>query len=254
MADDASACAALAPRRLAHRGHSLALSGPSAAPRMLRATRRGLRCSATAASKTSRTAPACCPPGSRVLHRRAADAAALRRRLPALSTEQTSGGTAFHQLQEVCTSQRKHRMLPQFTQLCAAQRTGHATQSRPSVWPRGCLRKAWQHVRASSAAMPSARASEERGHNHFWNPVSPPPAFFSFYALAVKRTVCGRRRLGRYPILRLTSSLRCARGGAAAGWIEKAQSAERLQACRGARCSFSDRAAGGVSAGWRGEA
>ena len=71
------------------------------------------------------------------------------------------------------------------------------------------------------------------------------PSCFSFYALAVKRTVCGRRRLGRYPILRLTSSLRCARGGAAAGWIEKAQSAERLQACRGARCSFSDRA------GWR---
>ena len=177
MADDASACAALAPRRLAHRGHSLALSGPSAAPRMLRATRRGLRCSATAASKTSRTAPACCPPGSRVLHRRAADAAALRRRLPALSTEQTSGGTALHQLQELRTSQRKHRMLPQFTQLCAAQRTGHATQSRPSAWPRGCLRKAWQRVRASSAAMPSARASEERGHNRFRNRVSPPPAF-----------------------------------------------------------------------------
>ena len=163
MADDASACAALAPRRLAHRGHSLALSGPSAAPRMLRATRRGLRCSATAASKTSRTAPACCPPGSRVLHRRAADAAALRRRLPALSTEQTSGGTALHQLQELRTSQRKHRMLPQFTQLCAAQRTGYATQSRPSVCPRGCLWKAWQRVLASSAAMPSARASEHRG-------------------------------------------------------------------------------------------
>ena len=178
MADDASACAALAPRRLAHRGHSLALSGPSAAPRMLRATRRGLRCSATAASKTSRTAPACCPPGSRVLHRRAADAAALRRRLPALSTEQTSGGTALHQLQELRTSQRKHRMLPQFTQLCAAQRTGHATQSRPSVWPRGCLRKAWQRVLASSAAMPSARVSEERGHNHFWNRVSRSAVFF----------------------------------------------------------------------------
>jgi len=113
-----------------------------------------------------------------VLHRRAADAAALRRRLPALSTEQTSGGTALHQLQEVRTSQRKHRMLPQFTQLCAAQRTGHATQSRPSAWPRGCLRKAWQRVRASSAAMPSARASEERGHNRFRNRVAPPPALF----------------------------------------------------------------------------
>ena len=35
-----------------------------------------------------------------------------------------------------------------------------------------------------------------------------------------------------------------ARGGAAAGWIEKVS--EELQACRGARCSFSDRAAGGV--------
>jgi len=53
-------------------------------------------------------------------------------------------------------------MLPQHTQLCAAQRTGHATQSRPSVCPRGCLRKAWQRVRASSAAMPSARASEQQ--------------------------------------------------------------------------------------------
>ena len=163
MADDASACAALAPRRLAHRARSLALSGPSAAPRMPRATRRGLRCSATAASKTSRTAPACCPPGSRVLHRRAADAAALQHRLPALSTEQVSGGTAFHQLQEVRTSQWKHRMLPPHTQLCAAQRTGYATQSRPSVCPRGCLWKAWQRVLASSAAMPSARASEHRG-------------------------------------------------------------------------------------------
>ena len=107
-----------------------------------------------------------------MLHRRAADAAALRRRLPALSTEQTSGGTAFHQLQEVRTSERKHQMHLQHTQLCAAQRTGYATQSRPSVCPRGCLWKAWQRVLASSAAMPSARASEqrERGHNHFWNP------------------------------------------------------------------------------------
>ena len=69
-------------------------------------------------------------------------------------------------------------MLPQFTQLCAAQRTGHATQSRPSVWPRGCLQKAWQRVLASSTTMPSARASEERGHNHFWNRVSPKEFFF----------------------------------------------------------------------------
>ena len=35
------------------------------------------------------------------------------------------------------------------------------------------------------------------------------PSCFSFYALAVERngTACGRRGLGRYPILRLTSSL-----------------------------------------------
>ena len=38
--------------------------------------------------------------------------------------------------------------------------------------------------------------------------------------MAVKRTVCSRRRLGRYPILRLFAAV-CARGGAAAGWIEK---------------------------------
>ena len=44
----------------------------------------------------------------------------------------------------------------------------------------------------------------------------------------------------------------CARGGAAAGWIEKVS--ERLQACRGARCSVSDWAAGGVCARRRGEA
>ena len=174
------ACTALAPRRLAHRARSLAPSGPRAAPRVPRATRLGWQYSAKAASQTPRTPPACCSPGSRVLHRRAADAAALRRRLPALSTEQASGGTAFHQLQEVRTSQRKHQMHLQHTQLCAAQRTGYATQSRPSVCPRGCLRKAWQRVLASSAAMPSARASEERGHNHFWNRVSPPPAFFSW--------------------------------------------------------------------------
>ena len=48
---------------------------------------------------------------------------------------------------------QEHQMLPQHTQLCAAQRTGHATQSRPSVCPRGCLRKAWQ-----------ARARLLRGH------------------------------------------------------------------------------------------
>ena len=149
--------------------------GPRAAPRVPRATRLSWQYNAKAASQTPRTAPACCPPGSRVLHRRAADAAALRHRLPALSTEQASGGTAFHQLQEVRTSERKHQMHLQHTQLCAAQRTGYATQSRPSVCPRGCLWKAWQRVLASSAAMPSARASEqrERGHNHFWNRVSP---------------------------------------------------------------------------------
>ena len=177
MADDASACASLAPRGLAHRARSLALSRPRAAPRMPRATRRGLQYRATAASRTSRTDPGGCSPGSRVLHRLAAEAVALRRRLPALSTEQARGGTALHQSQEVRTSQRKHQMLPQHTQLCAAQRTGHATQSRPSVCPRGCLRKAWQRVLASSAAMPSARASEERGHNHFWNCVSPIHSF-----------------------------------------------------------------------------
>ena len=44
----------------------------------------------------------------------------------------------------------------------------------------------------------------------------------------------------------------CARGGAAAGWIEKVS--ERLQACRGARCSVSDWAAGEVCARRRGEA
>ena len=44
----------------------------------------------------------------------------------------------------------------------------------------------------------------------------------------------------------------CARGGAAAVWIEKVS--ERLQACRGARCSVSDWAAGGVCARRRGEA
>ena len=162
----------------APRGAYGAVQATRGAAHAARHTRRGLQYRATAASRTSRTDPGGCPPSSRVLHRRAADAAALRRRLPALSTEQTSGGTAFHQLQEARTSQRKHRMLPQFTQLCAAQRTGHATQSRPSVCPRGCLRKAWQRVLASSAAMPSARASEERGHNHFWNRVSPKKNFF----------------------------------------------------------------------------
>ena len=64
-----------------------------------------------------------------VLHRQAAEAVALRRRLPVLSTEQAHGSMALHQLQEVRTSQWKHQMLPHHPQLCAAQRTGHATQS-----------------------------------------------------------------------------------------------------------------------------
>ena len=56
-------------------------------------------------------------------------AVALRRCLPVLSTEQAHGGMALHQLQEVRASQWKHQMLPHHPQLCAAQRTGHATQS-----------------------------------------------------------------------------------------------------------------------------
>ena len=139
---------------------------PQASPRMPRATRRGLRCSATAASKTSRTDPEGCSPGSRVLHRLAAEAVALRRRLPALSTEQARGGTVLHQSRKVRTSQRKHQMLPQHTPLCAAQRTGHATQSQPSVCPRGCLRKAWQararHLRGH-ALRPGERATKSGG-------------------------------------------------------------------------------------------
>ena len=62
------------------------------------------------------------------------------------------------------TSQWKHQMLPQHMQLCAAQRTGHATQSRPSVCPKNltaCGRPGRCPL-ASSAAMPSARASEQR--------------------------------------------------------------------------------------------
>ena len=80
------------------------------------------------------------------------------------------------------------------------------------------------------------------------------PGVFLFM-LGSKRTVCGRRRLGRYPILRLTSSLRCVPGEARRrGGLRRSQSAERLQACRGARCSVSDWAAGGVCARRRGEA
>ena len=81
---------------------------------------------------------------------------------------------------------------------------------------------------------------------------------FSFYAYgSKKKRNCVRQARARsisHTSTHIFTAAVCARGGAAAGWIEKAQSAERLQACRGARCSFSDRAAGGVSAGWRGEA
>ena len=85
--------------------------------------------SATAASSTPHTEPAGCSPGSTLLHRQAAEAVALRRSLPVLSTEQAHGSMALHQLQEVRASQWKHQMLPHHPQLCAAQRTGHATQS-----------------------------------------------------------------------------------------------------------------------------
>ena len=156
-----SARAALALRGLAHRARSLALSGPRAAPRVPRATRRGMQYSAKAASPTPHTPPAGCSPGSRVLHRRAAGAVALRRRLPALSTEQARGGTALHQLQEVRASQWKHKMLSHHPQLCAAQGTGYAAQSRLPGCPRGCLWTALKRVLASSAAMSSARASEQ---------------------------------------------------------------------------------------------
>ncbi|EOD13933.1 hypothetical protein EMIHUDRAFT_256723 [Emiliania huxleyi CCMP1516] len=64
---------------------------------------RALRLRPGHARRRACLAPLASAGSSRVLHRRAADAAALRRRLPALSTEQASGGTAFHQLQEaVC--------------------------------------------------------------------------------------------------------------------------------------------------------
>ena len=53
-------------------------------------------------------------------------------------------------------------MLSHHPQLCAAQGTGYAAQSRLPGCPRGCLWTAWKRVLASSAAMPSARASEQR--------------------------------------------------------------------------------------------
>ena len=83
-------------------------------------------------------------------------------------------------------------------------------------------------------------------------------SYFSFYAYgSKKKRNCVRQARARsisQTSTHIFIAAVCARGGAAAGWIEKAQSAERLLACRGARCSFSDRAAGGVSAEWRGEA
>ena len=78
--------------------------------------------------------------------------------------------------------------------------------------------------------------------------------FFFAYGSKKERVRQARARSISHTSTHIFIAAVCARGGAAAGWIEKAQSAERLQACRGARCSFSDRAAGGVSARRRGEA
>ena len=64
---------------------------------------------------------------------------------------------------------------------------------------------------------------------------------FLFVLMAVKRTACGRRGLGRYPILRLTSSLlRCVPGEARLrGGLRRSQNAEKLQAWAEARAAVS---------------
>ena len=66
---------------------------------------------------------------------------------------------------------------------------------------------------------------------------------FFFLCLAVKRsgTACGRSGLGRYPRLRLTSSLlRCVPGEARQrGGLRRSQNAEKLQAWAEARAAVS---------------
>ena len=104
----------------------------------------------------ARHAAECCTGVQQTLRRCGASSPNPRR------AEQARGGTALHWLQEVRASQWKDRVLSHHPQLCATQGTGYAAQSRLPGCPKGCLWTAWKRVLASSAAMPSARASEQR--------------------------------------------------------------------------------------------
>ena len=158
-------CASLHGARAAPAGSSSALSGAVRATRgAARAARHSPRQAVQCQSRLANTARST----SMLLAMQHNAAPACSRRCgaaappPRLVHGEARGGTALHQLQEVRASQWKHKMLSHHPQLCAAQGTGYAAQSRLPGCPRGCLWTAWKRVLASSAAMPSARASEQR--------------------------------------------------------------------------------------------
>ena len=175
MADDASACASLAPRGLAHRARSLVLSRPRAAPRMPRATL-AAACSTAPLQPRERRAQI-----QEAAHQAAECCTGMQRRLWRCGAVSPPCPRSRRAAARPSTSRRRCAP-PKGSTRCSlstrsfAQRSARATPRKadPQSAREAVCGRPGKRAPASSAAMPSARASEQQRVEADRHTVTPP--------------------------------------------------------------------------------